>query len=98
MSIATELLNLRRDQSSSVKTLLALLDWQHSTQDKLLAETRRYAVHQAADTVLLNVAAHALEAMDTPQIPKARRSIRALFRRRRGSDTPKLSQRQRLFA
>jgi hypothetical protein len=28
MSIASEILNLRRDQSSSAKTLMALLDWE----------------------------------------------------------------------
>jgi hypothetical protein len=105
VSIATEILSLRRDRSGSVTTLLALLDWQHAAHSKLFAETRSYAVIQAADVVLLNVAAHAAEALNasgtpvnapqSPKAPEARRTIRSLFRRRRGSDAPKSRQRIR---
>jgi hypothetical protein len=95
MSIAAEILSLRRDQSSSVATLMALLDWQHSTQDKFFAEARRYAVIQAADIVLLNVAVHALEAQDAPQISGTRRAKRSSRRKRRPSDSAQLSQRLR---
>jgi hypothetical protein len=96
MSIATEILSLRRDQTSSVTTLLALLDWQHAAHNKLFAETRSYAVTQAADVVLLNVAVHALEAQDSARKPRGtRRAIRSLFRKRGRSDTPQLSKGQR---
>jgi len=98
MSIATEILSLRRDQSSSVTTLLFLLEWQHAAQDKLFAETRGYAAAQAADLVLLNVAVHALEQQDNAPIRQTRRSIRSFFRKRRRSDTPQLAQRKRKFA
>jgi hypothetical protein len=98
MSIATEILSLRRDQTSSVTTLLALLDWQHAAHNKLFAETRSYAVTQAADVVLLNVAVHALEAQDTLPTRGIRRSIRSLWRKGRRSDTPQLSKGQRRFA
>jgi hypothetical protein len=95
MSIATEVLSLRRDQSSSVATLLALLDWQHAAQDKLFAETRSYAAQAAADVVLLNVAVHALEAQDNAPTRGIRRTLRSLWRKRRRTDSPQLSQRQR---
>jgi hypothetical protein len=95
MSIATEILSLRRDQTSSVTTLLALLDWQHAAHNKLFAETRSYAVTQAADVVLLNIAVHALEARDNVPTRGIRRSIRSLWRKGRLSDTPQLSKGQR---
>src|ERR1700730_2212142 len=95
MSIATEVLSLRRDQSSSVTTLLALLEWQHAAQDKLFAETRSHAAQAAADVVLLNVAVHALEAQDNPPTRGTRRALRSLWRKRRRSDTPQLSKGQR---
>jgi hypothetical protein len=98
MSIATEILSLRRDQNSSVATLLALLDWQHAAQNKLFAETRSHAAAQAADIVLLNVAVHALEAQDNASIRATRRSIRSRWRKRRHPDTPQLAQRKRKFA
>jgi len=95
MSIATEILSLRRDRNSSVATLLALLDWQHAAQNKLFVETRSYAAAHAADVVLLNVAVHALEEQDHLPIRESRRTIRSLRRKRRRSDTPQLAQRQR---
>jgi hypothetical protein len=99
MSIATEILSLRRDQSSSVSTLLALLEWQHSARDKRFAETRAYAAQQAADTVLYNVAIHALEAQgDITPARVTRRVVRTFWHKLRRSDTPKLSQRKRRFA
>jgi len=98
MSIATELLSLRRDRSSSVETLLGLLEWQHSAQDPQFAETRRYACEQAADIVLMNVAVHALEAEVTFEPRPTRRTIRWFWRKRRRSDEPRLSQRQQVLA
>jgi hypothetical protein len=92
MSIATEILSLRRDQSSSMTTLLALLDWQRSAPNRDFAETRWYAAQRAADLVLLNAAVHALEAQDHFPIRGTRRIIRSLWGKRRRSDTPQLSQ------
>src|SRR5262249_1441432 len=99
MSIATEILSLRHDQSSSVVTLLAALEWQHIAQSEHVAQMRRFATVQAADLVLLNVAIHALEAQNALQVPATRRSIQSTRRSRHRSKTDPLSQRQRrLFA
>jgi hypothetical protein len=105
MSIATEILSLRRDQSSSVATLIGPLDWQRSSPRPTYSYQQVYALTQAVDAVLLNVAAHAAEALNasdtpvnapqSPKAPEARRTIRSLFRRRRGSDAPKSRQRIR---
>ena len=65
MSLATDILSLRHDQSSSVVTLLAALEWHHAARSEHVAQMRRFAAVQAADLVLLNVAIHALEAQDT---------------------------------
>ena len=98
MSIATEILNLRHDQSSSVVTLLAALEWQRAARSEHVAQMRRFAAVQAADLVLLNVAIHALEAQDTPQILATRQSVRSTRRKRHRSDTPRMSQHLRRFA
>jgi len=34
MSLATDILHLRGNQSSSVSTLIAMIDWQKAAQDK----------------------------------------------------------------
>jgi len=62
MSITTDILSLRRDRSSSVETLLALIGWEHQAWTRNHKMSRHYAVEQAADVVLMNVAAHAAEA------------------------------------
>jgi hypothetical protein len=62
MSIATEVLSLRRDQSSSVRVLQAAIEWQQAAKDDRML-MRGHAVAQAADQVLLNVAVHAAEAL-----------------------------------
>jgi hypothetical protein len=61
MSIATEILALRRDRMSSVAALLAALEWRNAAKHDELFQRRNHAVLSAADTVLLNVAAHAIE-------------------------------------
>lgn len=69
MSIATEILGLRRDQFSSVERLIAALEWERVAQEHNLL--RRYAVTEAADVVLLNVAAHAADTLsEPPAIPR----------------------------
>lgn len=62
MSIgAAVVLSLRKNQGSTVESLLAALDWQ-SAAEGIHKLTRGHAVTEAADKVLLKVAAHAAEA------------------------------------
>ncbi len=98
MGIATEILNLRRNQTSSVEILLGALDWHKSAQDEQHILARGYAVFEAADSVLLNVAAHAAEALnEPPKVRRARRAVPSSRRNRRGTDSGQLHQ-HRLFA
>lgn len=94
MTLTSELLSLRRDKSSSVETLLAAIEWERSAIFDEHRSTRHYAVLQAVDIVLLNVAAHASEQLVLfgesgfsvkPQPPKrsARRAARDRTPRRR---------------
>jgi hypothetical protein len=69
MSIATEILSLRQDRTSSVTALIAALDWLHVAYGDHRILSRRHTVREFADLVLLNVAVHALEA--GPTFPKA---------------------------
>jgi len=94
MSLATEILSLRREQSSSVERLLAALEWEKAAQDDEHVLSRGYAVLEAADMVLLNVAAHAADALrEPPTIRRARRGHSASRRDRRRPETPHLHQR-----
>jgi hypothetical protein len=62
MGIATDILNLRHDQLSSVKTLISALErLQDAHHDKVAS--RLFQAVEAADLVLTNVAAHAAEAL-----------------------------------
>jgi hypothetical protein len=98
MSIATEILSLRRDQSSSVKRLLAALEWQKAARDDEHILSRGYAVDEVADIVLLNVAAHVTEALsEPPTIRRTRRVVPSSRRKRHGFDPNQLHQRM-LFA
>jgi len=64
MGIATNILNLRHNQLSSVTTLIAALErLQGAPHEKIAA--RLFQAVEAADNVLTNVAAHAAEAMVT---------------------------------
>ena len=94
MSIGTELLSLRRDRSSSVETLLGLIDWERQAWEPDHRTSRHYAVLQAADTVLMAVAVHAAEAeRDMMMIPPGTRRSIAGTRRLRRSRPSGLSQR-----
>jgi hypothetical protein len=97
--IATEILNLRRNQGSSVENLLDTLEWgraasrQHSLTTRAYEEAahsvaRAYAATEAADIVLLNVAIHAAaaEAFFAQPPQKARRAASMWRRIRRGRD------------
>jgi len=98
MSITTEILSLRRDRSSSVAALLGAMEWECAAEDDTRTLARGYDVLRMADIVLLNVAAHAADALgQPPAIPKARRATLPLRRKRRRLDPGQLHQRQ-LFA
>ena len=97
MSIATDILRLRQNKSSSVTTLIAMLDWQKAARDVGHFLSRGFAVTEAADLVLLNVAVHVAEALSKPPaIHRTRHTVPPLRRKRR-FDPGQLHQR-RLFA
>lgn len=97
MSIATEILSLRREKSSSVATLIGLIEWEQMAYDRDHKVSRHYAVLEAADLVLLNVAAHAAEAMiEPPKTRKTRRFVLPFRRPPRHTDAGQLHQRRLL--
>jgi len=93
MTIGTEILSLRRDRSSSVETLLGLIDWERQAWEPDHRTSRHYAVLQAADTVLMAVAVHAAEAERDMMIPPGTRRAIDGTRRFRRSRPGHLSQR-----
>jgi hypothetical protein len=98
MSIVAEILSLRRSQTSSVEILLGALDWQKSAQDKQHILARGYAVFEAADMVLLNVAAHAAGTLnEPPRVRRTRHAVPSSRRNRRRTDSGQSHQRM-LFA
>jgi len=56
MSVVTEILSLRRNQFSSMTTLLSAIDRYWATQCDEHVVGRKYAVFEAADMLLINVA------------------------------------------
>src|SRR5215470_4548605 len=94
MSIATEILSLRQNQFSSVTTLLAMLDWQKSALEDEHVLSRGYAVMEAADSVLLNVAVHAVDALSEPPVIGRTRRTPQLARRKRRPEAPRSPQSQ----
>jgi hypothetical protein len=98
MSVVTQILELRREKSSSVATLLALMEWEQTAFDRDHKASRHHAVLGAADTVLLNVAAHAADQLgEAPTRHKTRRSVVPFRGKSRRVDPGQLRQR-RLFA
>jgi hypothetical protein len=98
MNITTEILSLRRDQSSSVTALLNAMEWECAAETDMRTRARGYDVLRMADLVLLNVAAHAADALGQPPANiKARRAALPRQRKRRRPDPSQLHQR-RLFA
>ena len=61
MSIATDILSLRQNQSSSVETLMAKIEWLKAAEEEAHISSRSFGVREAADLVLLNVATHAAD-------------------------------------
>ena len=97
MSVVTEILSLRQDQFSSVSRLLAALEWQKCAYETEHIMYRGVAVTEAADLVLVNVAAHCPEALnELPTILKTRRAVVPFRRKPRRSDPGRLHQRRLL--
>ena len=97
MSVVTEILGLRRNQFSSMTALLSAIERYWTTQCDEHVLGRKYAVFEAADMLLTNVAAHAAEALNEPPAThKTRRAIVPFRRKARRSDPGQL--RQRLLA
>jgi hypothetical protein len=97
MSIATEILSLRRDQSSSVSLLLNALEWEKVAEGEMRIFARRHDVMRIVDIVLANVAAHAADVFSEPPTFHRTRSADPSRRKLRRSSPGELYQR-RLFA
>jgi hypothetical protein len=99
MSLVSEILSLRHDRFSSVARLMAAINRQGCPNEQCRHFVARdYAVKEAADTVLLNVAAHAADHLgESPGTRKNRRAVVAFRRKPRRVDPDQLHQR-RLFA
>ena len=98
MGIATDILNLRHNQLSSVTLLSSALErLQDAHHDKVAS--RLFQAIEAADLVLTNVAAHAAEALvaQRPTKGTTQRVISMRQRSRRFNSGPSTIQRQ-LFA
>jgi len=94
MSIASEILRLRREQSSSVEMLIGAIAWEKSAQRADHRRARHCAVVQLADVVLTNVAVHAAEALGEPPTTRGtRRDSLPSRRKRRSFDAGRLSNR-----
>jgi len=98
MALATDMLALRRNQISSVETLLAALDWARAASATHFATARAYAAAQAADVVLYNVTIHALAALEEKPLRATRRANASGRRSRRRFDAVAASSQRRLFA
>ena len=98
MSVATDILSLRQNRSGSVETLLAAIEWEKAAQEREHILSRHYAVREAADIVLLNVAVHAADALSEPTAVRGtRRGLFRFWRKPRRSNPAGLHQRK-LFA
>ena len=97
--LGTDLLTLRRNQTSTVATLLGRIEQLSTIQSQTKLLMRTYELNALADAVLANVAVYALESYwgDT-LLPRPRRaSVPTRRPRRRRSDAAQLHQRL-LFA
>jgi hypothetical protein len=95
MSIATDILNLRQNRSSSVESLMRKIEWLEAAAEEVHILKRSFAVREAADIVLLNVATHAAEALNEPPvIHRTRRALSISRRKQRHSDPGRLHQRR----
>jgi len=95
MSAATDILSLGQNRSSSVETLITKIDWLKTAEDEAHTSSRGFAVREAADIVLLNVATYAAEALNEPPVShRDRRSLAISRRKWRRSDPGQLHQRR----
>jgi hypothetical protein len=96
--LGSDLLNLRRNKTSSVATLVGRMDQLSLTESPTKLMMRTFELNVLADAVLTNVAVHAQEAYwgDVP-LPTPRRGATSSNRRRRRPNSANLHQRQ-LFA
>jgi ribulose kinase len=53
MSIATDILSLRQNQSSSVETLMAKIEWLKAAEEEAHISSRSFGVREAADLVFV---------------------------------------------
>jgi hypothetical protein len=98
MNLGTDLLNLRRNRTSTVATLISGIERLATSRSDTTYMMRAFSLTELGDAVLANVAVYALEAYwaDTP-LRNARRASATNRRRTRRIDTAQLYQR-RLFA
>jgi hypothetical protein len=95
MGIATDILNLRHNQLSSVTLLISALErFNNSSHERAL--NRLFQVDEAADLVLTNVAAHAADALVSQRPTKGttQRVISMRRKNRRLKTGPSTLQRQ----
>jgi len=98
MSIASEILKLRNDHTSSVSLLLGAIEWAQATKNHDTRVMRSHAIKQAADLVIINVAVYAQETQNEPPVGGNRRAISTPRRSRRRFDPGTLLYQRRLFA
>lgn len=98
MNLGTDLLNLRRNHTSSVAMLISGIERLASARSETTIMMRAFSLNELGDAVLANVAVHALEAYwgDTP-LRSTRRASTNSRRKARRIDATQLNQR-RLFA
>ena len=98
MSLGTDLLNLRRNKTSTVATLLSGMERLATARSETTLMTRAFALNELADAVLAQVAVHAVDACwdDLPP-PKTRRDS-ASSRRRLLQTAAGQPHQRRLFA
>ena len=84
MTLGSDLLNLRRNRTSTVSILLDGIERLEAAQSPMVSMTRKFALNDLSDAVLTNVAVHAVEACwGDARVPKIRRSQLSPRRSRR---------------
>jgi len=73
---------------------MAKIEWLKAAGEEAHILTRGFAVREAADIVLLNVATHAAEALNEPPVIHKTRRVLSTSRRKRHFDPSRLQQRK----
>jgi hypothetical protein len=99
MNLGSGLLNLRRNKTSTVLTLLSAIDRLEGARSETVKMTRAFALAELGDAVLTNVAVHAAESYwgDAP-LRKTRRGRSSSRSKSRRFDPLSSSFQRRLFA